>query len=304
MKTKNRFVSALMAGIISVSAALSLTASAFAAGTDPLKELETTPASEAGGNNSFEHAEYIPASSLLNKTYPYLSGNFVSNGELNDTVDYYTFSVTKNTGSKGRVAITLDGIPSGNDYDLYLYDKDHKLIASSEKSGTSSELVKTPESTGATYYLLVKVKTVNYANSSYRIKFDEYMVTKSVTASLTPRQLVTTSGVWSPDASVDKSSLPSDATIVSAKVSATKPSTTAAYGHTLRVKIGKNGTYVPVTWKSGDINVPELVGQNCSGVWYAGFKASLMPGSSALDSIQMSSFKLIIEYEYDSMPIR
>lgn len=65
--------------------------------------------------------------------------------------------------------------------------------------------------------------------------------------------------------------------------------------------IVNNGTYVPVTWKSDEIDVPDLVGQNFCGVWYAGFTATLLSGSSALDYIQMNSFKLIIEYKYDSM---
>lgn len=300
---RRRILSALMAGIIGVSSCFGLTASAFAAGTTPLAEMENENSTAASGNNSFERAEYISISSLLNKTYPYLLGDFKGNENFTDTVDYYTFSITKNTGSKGRVAISLENIPSGHNYNLYLYNSSHTLIASSTKSGNSNEVIKTPEITGSTtYYVKVEAVTVpDPAASSYRIKVNEYMTTKTVTASLTPRTLVTTKDTWSADASIDESKLPADATIVSAKVSATKPSTTAAYNHMLRVKIGKNGTYVPVTWKSGDIAVPELVGQNCCGTWYAGFKASMLSGVSALDSISMSSFKLIIEYEYDSL---
>ena len=177
------------------------------------------------------------------------------------------------------------------------------MVASSTNSGNSNEVVKTPEITGSgTYYIKVEAVTVpDPSASSYRIKVNEYITTKTVTASLTPRTLITTKDTWSADASIDESKLPADAKIVSAKVSATKPSQTAAYNDMLRVKIGKNGSYVTVTWKSGEIDVPELVGQNCCGIWYAGFKASMLSGVSALDSISMSSFKLIIEYEYDSL---
>ncbi len=212
-------------------------------------------------------------------------------------------SITVTQTLQGRVAITLYGIPYGHDYDLYLYDSSQKCIYSSQKSGSSTEVVKTPAVTSSTkYYVVVKAKNVpDYSKSTYRLKVDEYMVTKSVTSSFEPRTLVAESGVWSSDGIADKTSLPSDAIVVSAKVSASAPNTKAAYNHTLRVKIG-SGSYIPVTWKSGDIDVPQLVGKKCCGKWYVGFKATMIPGVSALNYISMSGFRLKVEYEYDSMP--
>lgn len=306
MKLKHTFC-ALIASALVACVSFSATASAqtvAVAGTEPLIEIESTNTElgEIAGNNSIETAEYISASSLLNKTYPYLKGNFHTNDKYTDRVDFYSFSVTQLTGSKGRIAITLYNIPSGNDYDLYLYDSTGKCIASSTKSGTNSEIVKTPAITSSTkYYVMVEGKKVSdYSASDYRLKVDEYIATKSVTASFEPRTLVTESGVWSPDGVADKTSLPSDATIVSASISATKPSSSTAYGHMLRVRIG-DGNYTSVDWKSGNIDVPQLVGQRCSCEWYVGFKATLMPGSSAFNSNSMNGFKLNVEYEYDTM---
>ncbi len=307
MKIKQTVLSFATAALVACTAVGSV-ASATAVsttGTEPWIEMESKSLEldEEAGNNSFETAESISISSLLNKTYPYMQGSFHINDKYADTVDYYSFSITKNTGSKGRVAITLYGIPYGHDYDLYLYDSSQKCIYSSPKSGSSTEVVKTPAVTSSTkYYVVVKAKNVpDYSKSTYRLKVDEYMVTKSVTSSFEPRTLVAESGVWSSDGIADKTSLPSDAIVVSAKVSASAPNTKAAYNHTLRVKIG-SGSYIPVTWKSGDIDVPQLVGKKCCGKWYVGFKATMIPGVSALNYISMSGFRLKVEYEYDSMP--
>ena len=175
MKTSKRFISALLAGIISASACFSFTSSAFAdVPGQPLLEYEDERSTYRSGNNSFERAEYLPASMLVDgSTYPYVSGNFIGNEDFTDTVDYYSFSVTKRVGSHGSVSISLKNMPSGHNYDLYLYDRNYNLIASSRKLGNTSDVIKTPAiENNTTYYLKVEAVTVpSPSASSYRIYF-------------------------------------------------------------------------------------------------------------------------------------
>lgn len=176
MKTKKRLISTLLAGIISATACFSLTSSTFAADVPgmPLMEMENEQSTYRSGNNSFERAEFLPASMLLdNNTYPYVLGNFIGNEDFTDTVDCYSFNVTKRAGNNGSIAISLRNMPSGHNYDLYLYDRNNNLIASSRKIGNSPDVVKTPMiENSATYHLKVQAVTVpNPSTSSYRIYF-------------------------------------------------------------------------------------------------------------------------------------
>jgi hypothetical protein len=248
-------------------------------------------------NNVIESAEYFPLSSLLNKTYWSLVGDFKY---IEDNDDYYKITISKTNGNKGRVAIKLEDIAYGNNFDLYLYDANGNEIMTSKRTGNQKEIIKTPEiSTYTTYYLRVKPETIaDRTSSNYSIKVDEYISTVSVTKSLTPSSVTAYTGSWSTNAYRDMTNLPSDAKIVSAKVSATKGTSPKTYGNELRVKIG-NGSYTYVTWKSGNIDLPELIGQNCSSYWYAGFRAYEL--STNVGMVSMKSFKLTIQYEYDKL---
>lgn len=132
--------------------------------------------------------------------------------------------------------------------------------------------------------------------------FDASLVKATKTSALSPVSLYVARDTWSSDAYYNNSALPAQAVIRSAKVSATKPSGSKAYNNEIRVKIGSGG-YQTVTWKSGDINVPGLTGQNANAYWYAGFRASELPtivgGKEVYAGVTMTNFKITIEYEYD-----
>ena len=249
-------------------------------------------------NDSFESAEYMPVSLLLNKTYWSMLGDF-HNYDI-DAVDCYYLGFGKTTGSNGRIAIKMENVAYGNDYDLYLFDENHNLLKSSERTGNANEIIKTdPINSYTKYYLAVIPYAMNDTdNTGYTIKVDEYISTVTTTKTLTPSSLTANTGSWSTNAYRDMTSLPNDAKIVSAKVSATKGTSPKTYGNQLRVKMG-NGDYTVVNWSSGNINIPELIGQYCSDYWYVGFRAYEL--SSNVGMVSMKSFKLTIQYEYDKL---
>ncbi len=71
--------------------------------------------------------------------------------------DYEFFSVT--LGGDERYMITLSG-PSGTDFDLYLYDENGDLVASSTDYGSDETVYITPAWTGTFY-----IKVVSYDGS-------------------------------------------------------------------------------------------------------------------------------------------
>ena len=115
------------------------------------------------------------------------------------------------------------------------------------------------------------------------------------------------SNQWSSDAYGKTTlSVPADAVIVTAKISAARGSANNSANNVLRVKNGKNGQYISVTWKTGDIEVTELAGQKCNNEWYAGFKAAELPvlsvgPDSYLGFVSMNTFKVTITYEYATL---
>ena len=314
MKMPKRIISTILSGVMAAAICASATLTVSAAGVyyEPESQYEPgSPGTDINFNGSFEKAAYFPVSSLLKKTYSYLQGNFrsdLSKGYI-DEADYYRFTTGQTEGNSGRFAIKLEGIPAGHDYDLFLFDSNKNLIDESTRSGNKNEIVRTPaiKNNGTSYYLLVKPVNVPDSDvSNYRIVVDEYIATVTQTVSLSPTSLSAKPDVWSADAYKDMRNLPEDAVIVDAKVSAKKnTSVENAYNNMLRVKIG-NGEYIPVTWASGDINVPQLVGTKCSAYWYVGFKASELPifvggKLTTIGSVSMNTFKLTIKYEYDKL---
>lgn len=296
MKFVKKIISCVLSGAIALCGSSALSVSA--AGAYDERESLYEPGTSVVNNDSFETNEYLPLSSLLNKTYTSLHGNFNSNDTYTDVSDFYGFSVGRTTGSSGRVAIKLEGVPSGHNYDLYLYDANGMLVSSSNRILNRNEIIKTPVvSEPTSYYLEVRAETVpDYSVSSYSIIVDEYIETVTKTVSLSPTTLNASPDTWSTDAYRDMRSIPSDAIVLSATVSAKKGSSSTGYNNVIRVKLGNNN-YETVNWKSGEIEVPGLIGQNCSGYWYAGFKASVLSGSI----VSMNTFKLTIKYEYDKL---
>lgn len=278
---------------------------------EPCWEMESQfPNSELVMNDTFETAESIPMRQIANGQYCYLIGHFLD-GEIQnddgssephiDRRDCYSFTLYPSDGHDGRLAIRLAAVSSGDDYELNLYDENGRFIDSTKNHDQVIKLVKTPKILTATkYYIEVKANHISENSSlDYHIAAVEYISTMKKSIYMSPSKLTSTSGVWSSDSSKSVS-LPSDAVVVSAKISATKGNQNKSYGNQLRVKIN-NGNYTTVTWKSGDIDLPQLVGQKASGTWYAGFKAQALSSSSG-GIVSMSSIKITVEYEYDSRP--
>lgn len=260
-------------------------------------------------NDSFETAESLPTYLLYKKSYYLHRGDFVSNEFKTDTVDYYKFSVTKGEGNKGRMAIILDGMATGNNFDLYLYDANYNCIASSTRTGKQKEIVKTPEITSTTdYYLKVEATTVSGTNSTYNITVGDSIGAATVTAKLSPTTINAKPDEWSPNASKDMTrSVPKNAVVTKATVSAKKSTSSGGYNHVIRVRLNNTDNYETVAWKSGSATIPELVGKNCYGTWYAGFTASELPQMIAgkptyLGIVALSNFELTVSYEYDMYP--
>ncbi len=76
-----------------------------------------------------------------------------------DDDDFYWIEV----GQAGTLVVDLWDIPSGTDYDLWVYDKDKQKIAQSRKSGTKPEHIEYPVYPGK-YYLRVDP----YSGRSYQ----------------------------------------------------------------------------------------------------------------------------------------
>jgi len=76
-------------------------------------------------------------------------------------VDYYSFLVTQ----PGVIKIDLKDIPSGTNYDLYLYDPTMTLIASSTNSGNFPEAITYSASATGTYFIRVD-SSHGYSNTN------------------------------------------------------------------------------------------------------------------------------------------
>lgn len=257
-------------------------------------------------NDDLDNAKFLSTNSILNKTlYSYILGGFY--GE-EDVLDCYEFSTSKTTGSEGRFAIKMEGIPSGHNYNLYLFDENGDIIAASTRASNRNEIVKITEKASryTTLYVVVQPVTVpDYEKSSYRLIFDEYIATGTKKLTFLPTQVTTTSGAWSSDVSASGTSIPSNASITSATISASKSTVVNGIGYQLRAKVG-SGAYTQVNWSSGDIALPELVGQNASGTYFAGFTATeimVKVGNryQYLGFMSMKSFKMTVNYEYDKL---
>ncbi len=131
---------------------ISFSSSVFAANLN-----ETEP------NNTFANANGISP------------GNSI-NGKISSTsdVDYYKLTIMYS----GNRSITLSNIPSGCDYELYLYDYNGNIISSSTASGSIDENISTSLNPGA-YYIGIKSYS-GYSSSDYTL------TVKSIGSSPTP----------------------------------------------------------------------------------------------------------------------
>lgn len=101
---------------------------------------------ESESNNDFSTANTIAVGNTLN-------------GRISSATDTDMFKVQ--LSSKLNANILLSNIPSGCDYDLYLYDSNKNQIGVSKKGSTSNENISTALTPG-TYY----IKVISYAGSS------------------------------------------------------------------------------------------------------------------------------------------
>ena len=310
MKSVKKIISAMLSGAMALTMCAGTALNVSAVENSVERESQYEPGtSSIVYNDSFETAELLPTYLLYKKTYYLHRGDFVSNEFKTDTSDFYKFSVSKGEGNKGRMAIRLDGMATGSNFDLYLYDANHNCIAESTRTGKQEGIVKTPEITNTTdYFLEVRVVDVSATNSIYNIYVEDSIKSATKTAKLSPITINSKPDQWSPNASKDMtSSVPQNAIVTKATVSAKKSSSSGGYNHVIRVRLNNRDDYETVEWKSGSATIPELVGKNCYGTWYAGFTASELPQLIAgkptyLGIVALSNFELTVTYEYDVYP--
>lgn len=157
-----------------------------------------------------------------------------------------------------------------------------------------------------TYYLRVVPRNVpDYDASSYRIIFDEYIATGSKTIGCSPTQLTCSNNTWYSDASGNGTTIPSNAEITSLSVAAQEGSVKNGTNRQIRVKIG-NGQYYTGSRYDGTAKIPGIVGQNASGKYYVSFTATEIPvlvsnKLTYIGVINMKSFKVTVNYEYDKL---
>ena len=86
---------------------------------------------------------------------------------LKDVSDYYWFTPSASTA----VQVTLAGIPSGNDYDLYVYDYQggYRLIVSSNQPGNGNEAVTFTPQVGRKYYVRVYPYSGSSSQQAYQL---------------------------------------------------------------------------------------------------------------------------------------
>ncbi len=125
---------------------------AYSLGSTTNGSVTITDNDDAGGN-SFATAGDI---GILGSIPP-----ITDQVDPNDLNDYYKFTVTEATGLNARLRNLTGNV------DLFLYDKEFKLIASSRNSGISTEQILRPIASGE-YYIHV-VSAVNGAMISYSL---------------------------------------------------------------------------------------------------------------------------------------
>lgn len=305
MKNVKKIISAMLSGTMALTICAGTALNVSAVEVYEEREMLSETYNEANWNDTINTAETIPVSLLYDETYYMLRGNFTTDTFHTDRRDFYKFHIGKTTGHNGRVAIRLDSIASGNNFDLYLYDANQNLIASSKRTGNQKDIVKTPEITSYTdYFLEVRAETITNASTLYNIFVEDYYFTTTKTVKLSPSTLNATPDKWSADAYRDMTSYVNPTAVVTkAKISATKSKSSGGYNHVIRVKLNKNDDYVTVSWNSGAVEIPGLVGKNAYGTWYAGFKASELPQMiggkpTYLGIVALSDLTLEVTYDY------
>lgn len=104
--------------------------------------------------------------SQANANLPLCEGGIVAGSvSSNDIDDYYRFQLDNAT----TVRIDLTGIPTGADYDLYLYDASGGPVTVSNNSGSVNETIRTQLASGRYY---IRIYSLNYADpNTYQLRW-------------------------------------------------------------------------------------------------------------------------------------
>ncbi|MEB2269278.1 anti protein [Bacillus safensis] len=297
----------LLAGLFITAPLFQSPAQASEASTKQTKnyteELEHLyPDSDYANNDTMEKAQFLQPSLYLNKSYLYHEGSISS---IND-VDFYHFTSSKFDGADGRFSIKLVNVKSGNDFDLYLYNKNGALVSSSLRTYNQNEIIHMPKiATSTDYYLAVKPKQlVNEKDKTYRIVFDKSIEKATLKRYGSPATLNSFNEAGSPNSNFDLSSLPQDAVVTGLSLEADKGSTNA-----------HNYVFTVSSLKGGAVNVP----WNGQKVDISSYKTSQVPANDrffvSFNAIEVPQFiggrlikvgvvsiknlQLTFEYEYN-----
>lgn len=115
---------------------------------------------ESESNNSFSSADNIQDD---DDVYGY----------INPMYDYDYYKIT--FSEIGKANFYLGSIPSGLDYDLFVYDNNYNLIATSANGSNTSELISGEPVAASTYYVKVDGYVGSYSSSdSYLLRVKNY----------------------------------------------------------------------------------------------------------------------------------
>jgi hypothetical protein len=274
----------------------------------------------SGGDNSDITVAKIVSVSVItgDSDYVMINGGFF---DASDTADFY--KITPKANYQGQLAIRLSFVPSNsyNNYNIELLDEngDRAMYGGTgqypNKGSNSKEMVKTSETNGLQPFYIkvtpVSIYQQDYSSANYKLEISRFRKANTITQTLSPTTLNSTSNVWSPDATYNGSVIPAadseDSKIISATVEALKHATVLnTSNNTLRAKIG-NSAYQEVTWASGPRQLTDFAGMSVKATWAAGFWATELPvlvnnKSTYLGIVSMNTFKMSVTYQYDKYP--
>ncbi len=95
--------------------------------------------------------------------------NTAQNGRFYDSTDFYS-AYTFQINTTGSTFVHLANIPSGSDYNLYLYDSDKQLIGSSENGGNSNENIALTLVPGRYYIMVQRIYGSSGGSSGFYIR--------------------------------------------------------------------------------------------------------------------------------------
>lgn len=208
-------------------------------------------------------------------------------------VDVFKFSAYQGD----RLAIRLNGMDTGNDFDLFVLNSNYVTVGSSTRVGTTTEIVRIDVPTSGNYYIRVVPVSMNGINNDvYYMNFYNRFKSSSYTASLSPTSISSPGvGAYSPIASVNltsNASIPNGAMVKRVEAQGT---ISPLLGNTFReVRNSIENQWHKSNQGGGsfaDITIDDLL--QVKTTW------SVRYYSLAYSSSTWSSPKLKIDYEYD-----